>query len=187
MVRGLMSLLVLTGFVVTGSVFTSAVAADEGRCKSEVVSATGKPSRIGELARANAFFTWKAVARQKFGKDYMAWSYATERKLVCVDLMSGENKGKWECTRTARPCIGLAAATPAAKTCKEVVTNAYGARRGTVAAAKIQAKSGWVAKVTESFDESWADWEAADKTSYDCRRKNAYQYQCIAQGYACQK
>lgn len=176
--------ILLSGLVLLLSAQLAAAA--ENGCKDEAVSATGKPSSIGELARANAFFTWKAVVRGKFGDDYMAWSKATERKLVCVDLMSGENKGKWECTRTARPCLGK----PAQKTveeasCQEEATQAYGARRGTVAAAKQQARAGWVAKVGEALGDEWADWERADKSSFDCRRKSKWQYQCIALGIAC--
>lgn len=162
-----------------------ALAAEEA-CKAETVSATGKPSSIGELARANAFFTWKAVAREKFGTDYQNWSKAIERKLLCVDLMTGENKGKWECTRTARPCLSKVIVQPAAERCKEEATSAYGARRGTVVAAKAQARAGWKVKVRESFGEEWANWEQSDKSSFDCRRKNKWQYQCIAQAYACQ-
>ncbi|GJM02581.1 MAG: hypothetical protein DHS20C08_10820 [Rhodomicrobium sp.] len=176
-------LVVLLGGV---AVSTAAMAAEDG-CKSETVSATGKPSSIGELARANAFFTWKAVAREKFGTEFQNWSKATERKLVCVDLMSGENKGKWECTRSARPCPAKVIVTPAAERCKETATSAYGARRGTIVAAKAQARAGWKVKVIELFGEEWAEWDNADKSSFDCRRKNSWQYQCIAQAYACQK
>lgn len=174
--------------VMLGLFSSQSLWAAEGRCLDEVLSATGKPSSIGELARANAFFTWKSMAKEKFGADYNAWSSATERKLVCVDLMDGENKGKWECTRTARPCQKGASlqVEKEAGQCKELVVSAYGRRRGTAAQAKAEAIHGWFLTTRDQLGEAWADWEKAKTRSTDCRRKSKWQYQCIAQAYPCE-
>lgn len=159
----------------------------EGACLDEPVSATGKPSSIGELARANAFFTWKTVVKEKHGKDYNAWSEATERKLVCVDLMQGPDKGKWECTRTARPCSGKGEeATSAEPLCKKETVSAYGRRRGALADAKAEAQHGWFLVVREQFGDDWAAWEKGTVKSLDCAKKTKWSYQCVAQAYPCQ-
>lgn len=159
--------------------------ADEKQCLTEAFSATGKASSIGELARANAFFTWKSSVKEKHGADYMAWSAATERKLVCIDLMSGENKGKWECTRTARPCKSVKPVVATKGTCKEEVTTGWGARRGSAAKARIEAQSGWKLLVEGAYGAEWSDWSLAKETAIKCVRKTKYQFQCVASAKAC--
>lgn len=156
----------------------------ENSCLSEPVSATGKPSSIGELARANAFFTWKAVVKDKHGKDYMAWSEATERKLVCIDLMSGKNKGKWECTRTARPCLASEVVKKNLK-CKEKTLQAYGASRPVESEAKAEALAGWQSVAKRDYGVDWAYWEFATNKSVTCRRLGKRVVQCVAEATAC--
>lgn len=167
------------------SISHSSAKADEKQCLAEAFSATGKASSIGELARANAFFTWKAAVKDKHGADYMAWSAATERKLVCIDLMSGENKGKWECTRTARPCKSAKPVVATKGSCKDEITTGWGARRGSAQKARIEAQSGWKLLVEGTFGVEWSDWSLAKETNIKCVRKNKYQFQCIASAKAC--
>ena len=172
-----------------GLVFgVSGLVAAEHECLDEPLSVTGKPSAIGELARANAFFTWKSVAKEKYGPDYMAWSAASERKLVCVDLMSGEDKCKWECTRISKPCKRSAdlKAEQGAK-CDKQVVEAYGARRSTRPGARNEAVAGWVLTIERNLGEQWADWTVAQQKSIACHRKNNKQYQCVARALACTK
>ncbi len=159
--------------------------AEDKQCLAEAFSATGKPSSIGELARANAFFTWKSAVKERHGADYMAWSAATERKLVCIDLMSGENKGKWECTRTARPCKSKKPVVATKGSCKDEITTGWGARRGSAAKARSEAQSGWKLVVEGTFGAEWSDWSLAKETNIKCVRKNKYQFQCIASAKAC--
>ncbi len=159
--------------------------ADDKQCLVEAFSATGKASSIGELARANAFFTWKASVKATHGADYMAWSAATERKLLCIDLMSGENKGKWECTRTARPCKTVKPVAATKGSCKEEVVSGWGARRGSAAKARLEAQAGWKLLVEGSLGTEWSDWSLAKETTIKCLRKNRYQFQCIASAKAC--
>ncbi len=163
-----------------------ASAADE-RCLDEVAEATGKASSIGELARANAFFTWKSVVKEKYGAAYNAWSAATERKLVCIDLMTGENKGKWECTRSARPCMkGTEHTKTEGPSCKGEAVSAYGRRQGSLARAKAEAIQGWFLTIQKTLGDEWADWDKGKTKSVDCSRKSKWQYQCIALAYPCQ-
>ena len=161
------------------------VKAEEKQCLDEAFSATGKPSKIGELARANAFFTWKAAVKEKHGKDFSAWSAATERKLLCIDLMSGENKGKWECTRTARPCKSKKPVIATKGSCKDEVTTAWGKRRGSLLAARLEAKTGWKLLVEGTFGAEWSDYSLAQDTTIKCSRKTKYAYQCVASAKAC--
>jgi len=159
--------------------------ADEA-CQTDFVSATGKPSSIGELARANSFFTWKATVKEKFGKPYMAWSNATERKLVCTDLMTGEHIGKWQCTRQGRPCRQDVSTTEQIKPeCQEEIISAYGARKSTKSTARAEAELGWSLKVKSELGEQWSEWERAQQKSVSCTKKSARQYQCISSAYAC--
>ena len=155
------------------------------QCVTEIVSATGKPSSIGELARANAFFTWKAVVKEKFGDAYNAWSEASERKLVCVDLVEGENKGKWECTRSGRPCQRQGNTIVQETTCQKEISQAYGARQRSEQRAREEAQRGWSLFVKRGLGADWADWERAQQKSVDCKKKNSWSYQCIAVAYAC--
>ncbi len=157
----------------------------EKQCVSEIVSATGKPSSIGELARANAFFTWKAVVKEKFGDDYNAWSEASGRKLVCIDLIEGEHKGKWECTRSARPCLKQSTAVVQEIICQKQISQAYGARRRSEKLAREEAERGWLFLVKRKLGVEWTDWERAKQKSIECRKKNSWAYQCIAVAYAC--
>lgn len=170
---------------INGVLFYSVANAAGNQCLDEAVSATGKPSSIGELARANAFFTWKSVVKAKHGDDYAAWSAATERKLSCVDLMSGENKGKWECTRVARPCMADKSFVTKTPSCKEQVTSAYGARKRSKAAARAEAENGWSLLAQKTYGDDWAFWERAKDKSVDCKKKTKYAYQCIANAIAC--
>lgn len=167
--------------------FIMSAQAAEKSCLAEPLSATGKPSSIGELARANAFFTWKSVAKDKHGEDYMAWSAATERKLVCIDLMDGENKGKWECTRTARPCKAEVVTSSTEPKCQDEVSVGWGARKGSEAAARAEAQSGWALLVKKEFGPEWAEWELAKSTALECVKKTKWSYQCRAQAYACKR
>ncbi len=169
-----------------GALFHSVAKAAGNQCLDGAVSATGKPSSIGELARANAFFTWKSVVKAKHGDDYAAWSAATERKLSCVDLMSGENKGKWECTREARPCKADKSFLSKSPSCKEQVTSAYGARKRSEAAARAEAENGWSLLAKRTHGDEWALWESAKDKSVDCKKKTKYAYQCVAHAIACQ-
>ena len=184
-----MILLKKFGFVVLAVLFVSApffsLKAEEKQCLDDAFSATGKPSKIGELARANAFFTWKAAVKEKHGKEYNAWSAATERKLLCIDLMSGENKGKWECTRTARPCKSKKPVIATKGSCKDEISTAWGKRRGSIAAARLEAQSGWKLVVEGAFGAEWTDWSLAKEANLKCVRKTKYAYQCIATGKAC--
>ena len=177
------------GLLVLAVLFAStpliAAKAEEKKCLDQAFSATGKPSKIGELARANAFFTWKAAVSEKHGKDYGAWSAATERKLVCIDLMSGENKGKWECTRTARPCTSEKPVVATKGSCKEEITSAYGKRRGSLAAARAEAKTGWKLLVEGTLGAEWSDFSLAQETNVKCSRKSQYAYQCVASAKEC--
>ena len=179
MIRSILAL----GFAVFLATVQQALA--DKQCVNEIVSATGKPSSFGELARANAFFTWKAVVKEKFGEPYNAWSEASERKLVCVDLMEGENKGKWECTRSARPCQRQGNDIVQETNCQKQISQAYGARRRSETLAREEAERGWLFLVKRKLGSEWADWERAKQKSIECTRKNSWAYQCIAVAYAC--
>lgn len=172
---------------VLGVASGASVALAEKQCLDEPRSATGKPSAIGELARANAFFTWKSLVKAKDGAAYNAWSEATERKLVCIDLMTGENAGKWECTRTARPCLKKKnALAPASETkCKKTISSAYGSRESSKAKARAEAIAGWALAVKKAHGDDWVEWEKATQKKIDCQRKPNSAYQCVAVGYAC--
>ncbi len=179
---------IVIGMAVAGMIFplNGVLLAAGNQCLDASVSAVGKPSSIGELARANAFFTWKSVVKAKHGDDYAAWSAATERQLSCVDLMAGENKGKWECTRIARPCKSTKSIISASPSCKELVTIAYGARKRSELAAKAEAENGWALLAKRTHGDDWALWESAKDKSVDCKKKTKYSYQCVAQAFACQ-
>ena len=178
----MMKWLLVVVFVFAGLVSLQAA---EGRCLDEVLEATGKPSAIGELARANAFFTWKAVAKEKHGDDYSAWSSATERKLVCIDLMSGDHKGKWECTRSARPCRKAEKKEAAAGSCKQEAVKAYGRRQGSLKLAQAEAVNGWLLTVRQSFGDDWANWDNGQEKSLKCTKKTKWQIQCVAEAMPC--
>lgn len=171
--------------VVKFGVFVGPAFAMKDQCLDEAFSATGKPSSIGELARANSFFTWKSAVKAKHGADYSAWSSATERKFVCIDLMNGDNKGKWECTRTAKPCKSEKQVISAKGSCKDLLSTGWGARRGNLAAAREEAKAGWKIVVQGSSGEDWATWSQAKDQSIKCVRKTKWSYQCVATAMAC--
>lgn len=172
-------------WILSVAVFMPLAANANERCLQQAVSATGKPSSIGELARANAFFTWKAVVKDEHGKDYMAWSEATERKLVCIDLMSGENKGKWECTRTARPCRSEQLLKVSKAQCKDSKLKAFGASRPGESEAKAEALAGWQSVAKRDYGVDWAYWEFATNKSVTCRKLGKRVVQCVAEANAC--
>jgi len=175
-----------TGALLVGALFTAQQVKADENCQTDFVSATGKPSSIGELARANSFFTWKATVKEKLGASFMAWSNATERKLVCVDLMSGDHKGKWQCTRQGRPCKLDAIATEKNNpTCQKEIISAYGARKRTKTRARAAAEHGWALKVKSELGDQWSEWGKAQQKSVSCTKKSARQYQCIGSAYAC--
>ena len=154
-------------------------------CLGEAVSVTGKPSRIGELARGNAFFTWKEVVKEKHGADYMAWVDATERQLNCRELVEGADKGKWQCVRIGRPCRKPANLRVLEVKCRETVSSAWGAARKQEADAKAQAIRGWELRVKREIGADWAIWDAAKTKSIGCQKRNYGRVQCLAEGYAC--
>lgn len=181
---GVVFAVVMLAVVKFGLLAGSAFAMDK-QCLDKAFSATGKPSSIGELARANSFFTWKSAVKAKHGADYSAWSDATERKFSCVDLMSGDNKGKWECTRTGTPCKTEKEVISTKGSCKDQLSTAWGARRGKLAAARNEAKSGWKIVVQGTAGEEWANWDQAKEQSIKCVRKSKWSYQCVATAMAC--
>ena len=182
--------LALFCFALFSMVGASAPMAAEPQCQKELLSATGKPAKIGELARGNAFFTWESLAKEKLGPAYQAWPQATERQLVCVELMQGPDKGKWECTRKARPCKvesqeksdETASISPL---CKGKLVEAYGKLERSTVRAKNEAKSGWVKVVDRKFGPTFAKWQSAKQPRFSCQRKIGGQYQCVAKAIPC--
>ncbi len=154
-------------------------------CLGDPVSATGKPSPIGELARANAFFTWKEIVKETHGTDYMEWVDAAERKLVCNELTSGENKGMWECTRIGRPCRAPVNLRVLKIECQQTVLSAWGAPKRTEEDAKRQAIKGWEILAKRKLGAEWALWDSAKMKSVGCQPRGAKRLQCLAEGYAC--
>ena len=182
----------LIAFALVYMVGTTALLAEQPRCLKEVLSATGKPSKIGELARGNAFFTWESLAKEKQGAAYMAWPEATERQLTCIELMNGPDKGKWECTRKARPCKAqkptegdeTASISPL---CKGKPVEAFGKMQRTPGRAKNEARSGWRKLVDRKFGQTFSNWQEAKQTKVSCQKKREGQYQCVAAAIPCRK
>ena len=209
--RGMLKQGIRALFGVWGVIILSSSPAQAAElCKREPLSATGKPSKIGELARGNAFFTWESLAKEKVGAAHMGWANATERKLSCIELMSGPDKGKWECTRTARPCKARIEAPVKASnsnhktdkntvknaqsdagalsnddTCQSAPVSAYGKLQQSSWRAKNEAKSGWSKLVGRKNGQVYGAWAKAKQQNISCKKKLGGQFQCIASAIPC--
>lgn len=168
-------------------VITCGDAAGAAECKSETIVADGPPAVSKDVgAYQTSLFAWQKAAAEKFGQEYAAWRIADARSVDCKQLET-DSGARWVCKRSAHPCrdettrIGDKAET---STCKTKATTSYGGRDGTEDGALSRAKIAWRTDVLTWYDRSWAAWESASGTDYDCW-KMGEEYQCMTTGTPC--
>jgi len=165
---------------------TSVVAPDTASakyCADDFITATSKPHTSRSIqAVPGSLIAWKRAAAATHDSRWNTWIRAEDKSVDCHQLRSGEDEGKWVCTRAARPCAGPLGKETAARQCEPEVTS-YGARRDNRRAAREQARMGWRLAARENHGETFA-WEHAVSRDVECFKVDG-QHQCIATAKPC--
>ena len=164
------------------SVTASANARD---CKEDAVKAVGEPAATQIVAYPSSLFAWRRAVRDAHGAEWNSWRYAQDRDIDCQ-----REDGKWQCTRSARPCqdtlstVVQGEKVTKKKNCKSDPLSSYGRREKTEDKATDQAIWGWRIDARRKYGRDWAKWDNASDRDVDCRKSRS-RYQCIAVGVAC--
>lgn len=167
------------------AVFSVVATANARDCKTDAVTAVGEPASTQIVAYPSSLFAWRRAVREQHGAEWNSWRYAQDRDIDCQ-----REDGKWQCTRTARPCqdtlssIAEGESVSKKKECKAEPLSSYGRRERNEDEASEQSIWGWRIDTRRKYGREWAVWENASDRDIDCR-KTGSRYQCIAVGIAC--
>lgn len=177
--------------VAVGLVLSAGIAgaASARECKSEPITAEGAPALSKNLgAYQNSLFAWRKAVADKVGGEFNSWRYADARTVDCNEVKTDKGK-RWVCKRKAIPCKDtlstvLSGEKLSKSVCKDASVSAYGRREAKEAEAIEQAKWAWRLDVRKKYDESWAKWDNAKGSDFDCRKIGS-KFQCIGDATPC--
>ena len=137
-------------------------------CKDFKVAAAGSPYTSRSIqALPSALIAWKQEVRQELGSEWNFWVRAEDKATSCRQISAGENKGKWVCQRSGRPCTGPIGKEVDA-VCKNEKIVVAGQQRISKRAAVREAKEGWFNKAVKEHGATYAVWENAADQDVTC-------------------